>query len=122
MPIQLQQEPTDRLLRTTATGVVTVSEFESYLADVHRHGRHDVPELIDATAADISGFSQRDILALADYARRMFNENTMARRALVVASDETLGAARAFAFCVAGWWRVGVFEDRATAETWVRES
>ena len=122
MPIQLQQDPTDRLLRTTATGVVTVSEFEGYLADVHRHGRHDVPELIDATGADISGFSQRDILALADYARRMFNENTMARRALVVASDETLGAARAFAFCVAGWWRVGVFEDPATAETWVRES
>lgn len=122
MPIQLQHDPSDRLIRTTATGVVTVSEFESHLAEVHRHGRHEVPELIDATAADISAFSQRDILSLADYARQMFQENQMARRALVVSSDETLGAARAFASCVAGWWRVGVFDDHAAAETWVRES
>ena len=83
MPIQLQHDPSDRLIRTTATGVVTVSEFESHLAEVHRHGRHEVPELIDATAADISAFSQRDILSLADYARQMFQENQMARRALV---------------------------------------
>ena len=122
MPIQLQHDPSDRLIRTTATGVVTVSEFESHLAEVHRHGQHEVPEVIDATAADNSACAQRDILSLADYARQMYQENQMARRALVVGSDETLGAARAFASCVAGWWRVGVFDDHAMAETWVRES
>ena len=51
-----------------------------------------------------------------------FRPGFVARRAIVVQDDSSFGHARTFSSFVAGWLRMGVFDDPSAAETWLREA
>jgi hypothetical protein len=59
-------------------------------------------------------------MAVAHRSRDWLGQHAPARRAIVVSSDQDFGTARTFAALVAGWLRLGVFEDMDEAETWLR--
>ena len=122
MPIQHELDRHERLIRTTVSGPVTLADVRQYVGDVRRAGKYNVPELIDARNAEPAGVSARDMLAVAHFARRTFDEQNVARRAVIVKDDSSFGVARTFASFVAGWLRFGVFDDQADAETWLRQA
>ncbi|HEX5216384.1 MAG TPA: STAS/SEC14 domain-containing protein [Vicinamibacterales bacterium] len=122
MPIQHELDRHERLIRTTVSGPVTLADVRQYVGDVRRAGKHSVPELIDARNVEPAGLSARDMLAVAHFARRTFDDHNVARRAVIVKDDSTFGIARTFSSLVAGWLRLGVFDDQTDAETWLRQA
>lgn len=122
MPIQHELDRHERLIRTTVSGPVTLADVRQHVGDVRREGTHHIPELIDARNAEGAGLSSRDLLAIAHFARRTFDDHSVARRAVVVSDDSSFGVARVFSSFVAGWLRMGVFDDQTAAESWLRQA
>ena len=122
MPIQREYDRCERLIRTTISGSVTLADVRHHVGEVRRKGTHHFPELIDARNAEATGLTSRDLLQVAHYARLTFNDHDVARRAVVVSNDSSFGAARVFSSYVAGWLRLGVFDDHGDAETWLRQA
>ncbi len=122
MPIHTRLDQADRVLRTTVSGSVTIHDVREHVGAVRRAGETRYPELIDARAADGGALSRKDLLAFALHAKQALGEDTAARRAVVVDSADNFSMARVFAAFVAGWVRVGVFDDANTAEEWLRTS
>jgi hypothetical protein len=122
MPIQRELDKTERLLRTTVSGPVTLHEIRNHIGLLRRTGACQMHELIDARTAQHSGFSLHDLFSLAHHARQSLGHTTPARRAVVVNAEGGWSLARTFASLVAGWVRLGVFEDVPSAEQWLRGS
>jgi hypothetical protein len=119
MPIHSEIDPIGRLVRTRIERPLTMADIRRHLGEVSGGSIHDCPELIDARQAGQVVLSPRDMLELAHQARRIVGDRPLPRRALVVADEDGFLLARTFAALVAGWVRVGVFEDPHSAETWL---
>ena len=97
------------------------------MADIRQHvnavrsgSEHGYLEIIDARRAGRVQLSAKDMLEIAHQARRVLGDQSMGRRAFVVGDQDGFRLARTFASLVAGWVRVGVFEDPRLAEAWLR--
>jgi hypothetical protein len=121
MPIQRELDKVERVLRTTVSGPVTLHEIRNHIGLLRRTGACQMPEIIDARSAEHSGFSRHELLSMAHHARQSLGHTTPARRAVVVNGDGGgWSLARTFSALVAGWLRLGVFEDVESAQHWLR--
>jgi hypothetical protein len=120
MPIHRELDKIDRWLRTHLSGCVTRQDIREHINLLRRSGGHQYPELIDAREVEPACISRQDLMAVAHEAAAWLGPHAPARRAIVVASDQNFGTARTFASLVAGWLRLGVFEDLDEAEAWLR--
>jgi hypothetical protein len=120
MPIHREIDPIGRVVRTRIVNPLTIADIRQHVSAVRRENVQDYLEIIDARRAGRVQLSARDMLEIAHHARSSLGKHTVARRAFVVGDDHGFRLARTFASLVAGWVRVGVFEDARVAETWLR--
>ena len=80
---------------------------------------HDYRELIDVRELGPVQLTSKELLDAVHQAREIAADRLLARRAFVVSDDDGFMMARAFAALVAGWVRVGVFEDSGAAQAWL---
>jgi hypothetical protein len=109
-----------RLVRTRIVEPLTMADIRQHVGFVRRDSVHGFLEIIDARRAGRVQLSARDMLEIAHHARRTLGDRSVARRAFVVADQDGFRLARTFAALVAGWLRVGVFEDSRVAEKWLK--
>jgi len=119
MPIQAGLDSTTNVFRTTISGTVTVADVTQHLAIVRQVGAYQYPGLIDARGAHTVTFGTRELMKIAHHARYLLETTEPAPRAVVVDGLVHFGMARLFASLVAGWVRVGVFDDAEHAEAWL---
>jgi hypothetical protein len=121
MPFHRDFDQPDRVLRTTIIGPVTLEDIDDHLRALRRRRGEGRPELIDARDARPCDLSPRTLLVVAHRARFLIGTRPLARRAVVVSTDASFIVARRFAAFVAGWLRIGVFDDVDAALEWVRQ-
>jgi hypothetical protein len=121
MPFLRDFDQSDRILRTTIVGPVSLEDIDDHLRALRRRRGEGRPELIDARQALPGEIGARTLLLVANRARFVIGTRTLARRAVVVSNDTSFIFARRFATFVAGWMRLGVFYDMESALEWVRQ-
>lgn len=121
MPFHRDFDQPDRVLRTTIIGPVSLEDIDDHLRAIRRRRGEGRPELIDAREALPGEISARTLLTVAHRARFAIGTQPVARRAVVVSSDESFAFARRFAAFVAGWLRIGVFYEMDAALEWVKQ-
>ena len=121
MPFQREFDLDDRVLRTTIVGPVTLYDIDDHLKALRRRRAEGRPELIDARLAEPGSLSPKSLVLVAHRARFLIGGRPLGRRAVVVSSESAFIVARRFAAFVAGWLRIGVFDDMDAANEWVRQ-
>jgi hypothetical protein len=107
-------------LRTTVVGRITLDDIDEHLQVIRRRRAEARPELIDVRDVDAGDLSPRALLLVAHRARFLIGSRAPARRAIVISTDAQAAFARRFAAFVAGWLRIGVFDDMDAAYEWAR--
>jgi len=108
-----------RILRTTISFPLTFADIRGHVGMVRREGTWAFPELVDARKVGRVDFSARDMLGVAHFVRETLGERPVAPRAVVVDTDRGFMIGRVFSSLVAGWIRVGIFEEIDAAEDWL---
>jgi hypothetical protein len=108
-----------RILRTTISFPLTFADIRGHVGMVRRDGTWAFPELVDARKIGRVDFSARDMLGVAHFVREALGERPVAPRAVVVDTDRGFMIGRVFSSLVAGWIRVGIFEEIDAAEDWL---
>jgi hypothetical protein len=119
MPIEQHVDRARGLVYTTITGIVTMQEIRRHVGVVRARHLMGLPELIDARSALGGPTTPRELLHLAHLAREVLSTGPVAPRAVIVGTDDSFGRARIFASFVAGWLRMGVFQDEIAAREWL---
>jgi hypothetical protein len=119
MPINGALDPAAHLFRTTVTGRVTLADLSQHVITARRMCAHEYPGLVDARGVHTLTFNRRELIRFAQDIRATFGESSPAPRAIVVEGLVYFGMARLFAALVAGWIRIGVFDDMEAAENWL---
>ena len=119
MPIHGALDPSVHMFRTTLTGRISIADLSRHITAVQRLRAHEYPGLVDARGVHTLTFNRRELMRFAQDIRAMFGSASPAPRAVVVDGLVYFGMARLFASLVAGWIRIGVFDDMEAAETWL---
>ena len=119
MPIEGALDPSAHLFRTTLTGCISIADLSRHIATAQRLRAHEYPGLVDARGVHTLTFSRRELIRFSQDVRATFGGESPAPRAVVVDGLVHFAMARLFASLVAGWIRIGVFEDVETAESWL---
>ena len=119
MPINGALDPSAHLFRTTLTGRISIADLSQHVATAQRLRAHEYPGLVDARGVHTLTFSRRELIRFAQDIRATFGGASLAPRAVVVDGLVYFGMARLFASLVAGWIRIGVFDDMEAAENWL---
>jgi hypothetical protein len=119
MPITGALDQSANVFRTTISGRLSISDLSQHITTVRRLRAHEYPGLVDARGVHTLTFSRRDLMRFAQDLRTLFGAASPAPRAVVVDGLVYFGMARLFASLVAGWIRIGVFDDVADAEAWL---
>lgn len=119
MPFSSLLAPDRRILRTTISFPLTFADIRGHVSMVRRDGTWAFPELVDARNIGRVDFSARDMLGVAHFVRDVLGQRPVAPRAVVVDTDRGFMIGRVFSSLVAGWIRVGIFEEMAVAEDWL---
>jgi len=119
MPIHGALDPSVHMFRTTLTGRISIADLSRHITTVQRLRAHEYPGLVDARGVHTLTFNRRELMRFAQDIRAMFGSASPAPRAVVVDGLVYFGMARLFASLVAGWIRIGVFDDMEAAESWL---
>jgi len=119
MPITGALDPSAHLFRTTVTGRISIADLSQHITTAQQLRAHEYPGLVDARGVHTLTFSRRELIRFAQDIRVVFGGARLAPRAVVVDGLVHFGMARLFASLVAGWTRIGVFDDMETAENWL---
>jgi len=119
MPVHSEIDPIGRLVHTRVVRPLTEAEVRQHVDAVAQESIYEYRELIDVRELGPLRMSPREMLQVVDQARQLAYGRPLARRAFVVSDDDGFMLARTFASLVAGWVRVGVFEDPGAAEAWL---
>jgi hypothetical protein len=119
MPVTGALDPTANLFRTTLTGRISIADLSQHMATARRLRAHEYPGLVDARGVHTLTFSRRELMRFAQDIQVTFGDSSLAPRAVVVDGLVYFGMARLFASVVAGWIRIGVFDDLEAAEDWL---
>jgi hypothetical protein len=121
MPIDTDLNRLEGLIRTKVIDPIAFQQIRHHLKTLRDTRSSRYPELVDAR--DVSGqkVSVDELKAVAWTARNTLGDATTADRAVVVEGDRAFRSARFVSALVAGWVRVGVFEDDDDAEHWLEE-
>ena len=112
-------DPRSQVFRTTLSGTVTLTDLSHHLSAVSKLDAHRYPGLVDARGVHTLKFDRKELTRFAHELKSALAESSPAPRAVVVDDLVHFGMARLFAALVAGWIRVGVFDDVAAAEDWL---
>jgi hypothetical protein len=119
MPIHSEIDPIGRLVHTRIVRPLTGADLRQHVGAVAQETIHDYRELIDLRELGPMQITSKELLEAVHQAREMADGRSLARRAFVVSDDDGFMMARTFAALVAGWVRVGVFEDPRAAKSWL---
>lgn len=119
MPFASTFVPEQLLVRTTISFPLTFADIRGHVDAVRRDGSWVYPELVDARKLGRVDFSARDMLSVSHFVRDQLGTRPVAPRAVVVDTPRGFMIGRVFASLVAGWIRIGIFEDVETAEDWL---
>jgi hypothetical protein len=119
MPFTSSFVPERQLLCTTISFPLTFADIRAHVDAVRRDGTWVYPELVDARDIGRVDFSARDMLGVAHFVRDRLGQRPVAPRAVVVNTARGFMIGRVFASLVAGWIRIGIFEDMEAAEDWL---
>jgi hypothetical protein len=119
MPITAALDPEKRRLRTTISGTLTIDEMMRHIANVRAAKAYRYPGLIDARQVETLSFGRRDLASFVRDMKDHLGAANPAPRAIVVKNVVHFGFARLVASLLAGWMRIGVFEDISSAEVWL---
>ena len=119
MPLDMTLDAERRIVRATIGFPITFSDIRAHVETMRRTGYWVYPELVDARDIGRVDFSARDMLSLSHFVRERLGERPVAPCAVVVNSPRSFMLGRVFASLVAGWIRMGIFEDLAAAEDWL---
>lgn len=119
MPIESRFIPSRRVVHSKISFPLSFADIRSHVELHRRDGTWVYPELVDARDIGRIDFSPRDMMGIAHFVRDRMGERPVAPRAVVVDTQRGFMMGRIFASLVAGWIRVGIFEDMETAEDWL---
>jgi len=119
MPLDTTFSPERRLVLATVSFPLTFVDIRAHIEMMRRTGHWVYPELVDARNLGRIDFSARDMLSISHLVRERLGERPIAPVAVVVDSPRAFMLGRVFASLVAGWIRIGMFEDMAEAEGWL---
>jgi hypothetical protein len=119
MPFTSSFLPEQQLVHTTISFPLTFADIRTHVETMRRDGRWVYPELVDARNVGRVDFTARDMLGVAHFVRDRLGQRPVAPRAVVVDTARGFTIGRVFASLVAGWIRVGIFEDLGEAEEWL---
>ena len=119
MPITGALDPFAHVFRTTLSGRISITDLSQHVTTVRRLRAHEYPGLVDARGVHTLTFGRKDLVRFAQDLRALFGSASPAPRAVVVDGLVYFGMARLFASLVAGWIRIGVFDDVEAAEAWL---
>jgi hypothetical protein len=122
MPIHSEIDPIGRLVHTRIVHPLTGADVRRHVGTVAQESIKEYRELIDVRELGPVHLTSKDVLQAVHQAREIADGRALARRAFVVSDDEGFVMARTFAALVAGWVRVGVFEDPRAARAWLDSS
>lgn len=121
MPITRQVNDVEQLAFVRVSGRVTVPEVLNHLRTI-RHAPRRYPTIVDVREAAGVDFGPRDLLSVAIAAREALGDAPAEPRAVIVADARSFRQARTVASLVAGWMRVGVFDDAMEADAWLEQA
>ena len=119
MPIRGALDPNAQVFRTTLSGTVTLTDLSQHLATARQLRAYQYPGLVDARGVHTLRFTGRELMRFTHQLKDVLGPAGPAPRAVVVGDVVHFGMARLFAGLVAGWIRIGVFDDLAAAEDWL---
>lgn len=106
------------VLYTTLTGFISFEDIRAHVNESRQSHTFECPELVDAREAEPALLSLNDIVRAAFLLRDSLGDQTPGRRAIIVNRADNLRLARIFAGLVKRWFRIAVFEDPESAESW----
>ena len=119
MPLSSRLLPDRRVMLTKISFPLSFADIRSHVDMQRREGTWVYPELVDARDIGRIDFGAKDMLGIAHFVRDRMGERPIAPRAVVVDTERSFMLGRIFASLVAGWIRIGIFEDMDTAEDWL---
>jgi hypothetical protein len=119
MPFTSRFIPERRVVVSKISFPLSFADIRTHVELHRRDGTWVYPELVDARDIGRIDFAQRDMLSIAHFVRDRLGERPIAPRAVVVDTPRGFMMGRVFASLVAGWIRIGIFEDMETAEDWL---
>ncbi len=119
MPISFTIDRTQRNVRTTVSGPVTVADILAHFETEHREGTLPYTELIDACAVTGPYLSASDLRLAAMSVQASQVRGKFGPRAVVVDSDLVFGLTRMFATFIADYFHIEVFRDVDKASDWL---
>lgn len=119
MPFSSHLSPDRRVVLTKISFPLSFADIRGHVEMHRRDGTWVYPELVDARDIGRIDFSPRDLLGISHFVRDRMGERPIAPRAVVVDTERGFMMGRVFASLVAGWIRIGIFEDMDTAEDWL---
>ena len=121
MPIHADLDRLKGLIRTKVIDPVAFKQIRNHLKCLRDTRAFRYPELVDARDVSDKKASVDELKALARTARNTLGHAATADRAVIVEGDRAFRSARVVAALVAGWVRLGVFEEADDAERWLVE-
>jgi hypothetical protein len=121
MPIKADLDRLHGLMRTRVINPLAFEQVRHHLKTLRDTRAFRFRELVDAREVSGENISMHQLKSAVRAARNTLGHTPAADRAVVVEGDRALRSARAVASLVAGWVRLGVFEDEDDAERWLEE-
>jgi len=119
MPISFTIDRTQRNVRTTVSGPVTVADILGHFEAEHGEGTLPYTELIDVRAVTGPYLSASDIRLVAMTVQASQVRGKFGPRAVVVDSDLVFGLTRMFATFIGDYFQIEVFRDVDKARAWL---
>jgi len=118
-PIEMAFDPKKQRLRTTSSGMLSLSDLLAHLDDEERQGNLGVSELFDARAST-TDLTANQVRELVDRMSRHAREGGLGPTALVTQNDLVFGMARMYSILSEDFDpRFRVCRDIESAERWL---
>ena len=119
MPISFEVDRERRRVRTTAEGVVTVTDVAAHLEDLVEQGLETYAELVDARQANRPGWYSAEVRKAADLITTLGGAARLGPRAVVVSRVAAFGMVRMLSMLIGSRLRLEVFREVDAAEAWL---
>jgi hypothetical protein len=121
MPITYVIDEKLKLMRTEASGVVTVPEIIEHLNSQLRNETVGHREIIDVRGVTQPYMSSSQVWQAAQAVLSIATKSSPGPRAIVVGNDAVFGMARMFSTLVEDLFSIQVYRDMEAAEHWLLE-
>lgn len=121
MPITYVIDEKRKLVRTDASGAITIAQIVDHLNSQIQHGTVSHCEVIDVRGVTQPYLTSSQIWQAAQAVLAVALKSTPAPRAIVVGNDAVFGMSRMFSTLVEDIFPIRVYRDMEAAEHWLLE-